>query len=68
MRVWPSSYATGQASSTIATEHGNAASSVAAMTYSGYRVALDGASYTYVSFLSWYGNGAAKHIWQTKTS
>ncbi len=26
MRVWPSSYATGQASSTIATEHGNAAS------------------------------------------
>lgn len=34
------------------------------MAYSGYRVALDGASYTYGSFLSWYGNGAAKHIRQ----
>ena len=64
MRVWPSSYATIQASSTIATEHGNAAPSVATIAYSGYRVELYGASYTNVNFLSWYGNDAAKHIWQ----
>ncbi len=65
MRTRPSSYATGQASSTIVLAASSvAASSVAAMAYSGYHVVLDGASYTYGSLLSWYGNGAAKHIWQ----
>ena len=37
---------------------------LAAMAYTGYRVALDDEPYTYASFCAWYGNAEAERIWQ----
>ena len=34
------------------------------MAYAGHRFARNGVSYTYDGFLWWYGDDAAKHIWQ----